>query len=45
MVPLQLHQNYREIPAKSRMQILLDAETFLAHSDLPQLFVYILGWV
>ncbi|KIH55428.1 hypothetical protein ANCDUO_14415 [Ancylostoma duodenale] len=43
MIARLLHQNYLEIPAKSRMQILVDAETFLAHSDLPQLFVYILG--
>ncbi|EPB73544.1 peptidase family M1 [Ancylostoma ceylanicum] len=45
MIARLLHQNYREIPAKSRMQILVDAETFLAHSDLPQLFVYILGYL
>ncbi|KHJ96040.1 hypothetical protein OESDEN_04003 [Oesophagostomum dentatum] len=45
MLARLLHQSYQEIPAKSRIQLLVDAETFLAHSDLPQLFVYILGYL
>ncbi|KAK6053221.1 hypothetical protein COOONC_09278 [Cooperia oncophora] len=43
MIARLLHQNHREIPDRSRVQILVDAETFLAHSDTPQLFVYMLG--
>ncbi|WKY05901.1 hypothetical protein Q1695_006256 [Nippostrongylus brasiliensis] len=45
MIARLLHQNHEEIPARSRMQILIDAETFLAHSNLPQLYVYILGYL
>ncbi|XGW28598.1 hypothetical protein V3C99_008401 [Haemonchus contortus] len=45
MVARLLHQNYREIPTKSRIQILVDAETFLSQSDMPHLFVYILGYL
>ncbi|VDK46423.1 unnamed protein product, partial [Cylicostephanus goldi] len=45
MLARLLHQNHQEIPAKSRIQILVDAETFLAHSDLPQLYIYILGYL
>ncbi|VDM59677.1 unnamed protein product, partial [Angiostrongylus costaricensis] len=45
MIARMLHQNHREIPVKSRMQIIVDAETFLSNSDLPQLFIYILGLV
>ncbi|KAK6747597.1 hypothetical protein RB195_000658 [Necator americanus] len=45
MIARLLHQNYLEFPARSRIQILVDAETFLAHSDLPELFIYILGYL
>ncbi|KAE9415971.1 hypothetical protein Angca_008383 [Angiostrongylus cantonensis] len=45
MIARMLHQNHREIPVKSRMQIIIDAETFLSISDLPQLFIYILGYL
>lgn len=45
MIARLLHQNYQEIPSKSRMQIIVDAETFLAQSDIPQLFIYILGYL
>ncbi|KAK6044236.1 hypothetical protein COOONC_18259 [Cooperia oncophora] len=45
MIARLLHQNHREIPERSRVQILVDAETFLSHSDTPQLFVYMLGYL
>ncbi|KAK6028180.1 hypothetical protein OSTOST_05776, partial [Ostertagia ostertagi] len=45
MIARLLHQNHREIPSKSRVQILIDAETFLAYSEMPHLFVYMLGYL
>ncbi|KJH45371.1 hypothetical protein DICVIV_08584 [Dictyocaulus viviparus] len=45
MIARQLHQNHHNIPIKSRMQIIMDAETFLSHSDFPQMFVYVLGYL
>ncbi|KAK5967186.1 Aminopeptidase [Trichostrongylus colubriformis] len=45
MIARLLHQNHLEIPERSRVQILIDAETFLAQSAMPQLFVYMLGYL
>lgn len=42
---LQLHHNPEEIPTKSRTQIIVDSEMFLAHSDSPHLYIYLLGYL
>uniref|UniRef100_A0A1I7XE56 Peptidase_M1 domain-containing protein n=1 Tax=Heterorhabditis bacteriophora TaxID=37862 RepID=A0A1I7XE56_HETBA len=45
MIARLLHQSHLEIPTKSRMQLMIDAETFLSQSNLPHLYIYILGYL
>ncbi|CAD6193501.1 unnamed protein product [Caenorhabditis auriculariae] len=40
-----LHQNHVDIPEKSRMQIIVDSEFFLANSNNPHLYLYILDYL
>ncbi|KAI6214217.1 Glutamyl aminopeptidase [Aphelenchoides besseyi] len=41
----QLHRDYTDIPVMSRMQLIVDAETYLSLSDVPQLYVRLLGYL
>ncbi|CAB3406551.1 unnamed protein product [Caenorhabditis bovis] len=41
----QLHQSHQEIPDKSRMQLIVDAEYFLGNSNNPHLYLYLLGYL
>ncbi|CAJ0579771.1 unnamed protein product, partial [Mesorhabditis spiculigera] len=38
-----LHRSPETLPVATRMQILTDSEMYLAHSDVPHLYIYILG--
>ncbi|CAI4221100.1 unnamed protein product [Auanema sp. JU1783] len=45
MLARLLHENHHEIPVKSRMQLIVDAETFLLYSELPHLYFYLLSYL
>ncbi|KAI6175278.1 Glutamyl aminopeptidase [Aphelenchoides bicaudatus] len=41
----QLHRDHNEIPVMSRMQLIVDANTYLKQSGIPQLYVQLLGYL
>jgi hypothetical protein len=41
----QLHRDHNEIPAMSRMQLVVDSDTYLKQSGVPQLYVQLLGYL
>ncbi|VDK45256.1 unnamed protein product [Anisakis simplex] len=45
MLARMLHNHHRRIPTKSRMQLLIDAEFYLKQSGVPEIYLYILGYL
>ncbi|CAD5219017.1 unnamed protein product [Bursaphelenchus okinawaensis] len=45
MLIKQLYRDQTVIPVMSRMQLLVDAETYLKQSGVPQLYVHLLGYL
>ncbi|KAI6239640.1 Glutamyl aminopeptidase [Aphelenchoides fujianensis] len=41
----QLHRDHSEIPVMSRLQLIVDGENYLRQSDVPQLYVRLLGYL
>uniref|UniRef100_A0A183UU57 Peptidase_M1 domain-containing protein n=1 Tax=Toxocara canis TaxID=6265 RepID=A0A183UU57_TOXCA len=45
MLARMLHDQHLRIPSKSRMQLLTDAEFYLKQSGVPEIYLYILGYL
>ncbi|MFH4973772.1 hypothetical protein AB6A40_000481 [Gnathostoma spinigerum] len=45
MLAQMLHTDTERIPSKSRIQLLVDAEFYLLHSGVPEVYLYILGYL
>ncbi|CAJ0930858.1 unnamed protein product, partial [Mesorhabditis belari] len=45
MIARLLHRSSDTLPVATRMQLLTDAEVYLAHSEVPHLYIYILGYL
>uniref|UniRef100_A0A914ZRW4 Nematode cuticle collagen N-terminal domain-containing protein n=1 Tax=Parascaris univalens TaxID=6257 RepID=A0A914ZRW4_PARUN len=45
MLAKMLHEHHLLIPSKSRMQLITDAEFYLKQSGVPEIYLYILGYL